>query len=224
MATWRTALSVAVVCASCGADAPLEPVECPTDGRYLPVRSGTSWMYEVTTSKGTHSKSQVVGPLEDVGGEKAGTVAFRFTTTKPGGSVVSWQQDTGTAIVRHREQDSAGTTHTDEYYSPFRTRLDEAPEHLVPGATWTESYDEIVTDVTTGQETTASKSETWTVESADAQVVVPAGQFCTLRLRRTSRVNGAASSTKLFWFARGVGKVKEQTDANDTEELTAYTP
>ena len=159
-----------------------------------------------------------------MGGQKAGTLAFRFTTTKPGGSVVSWQQDTGTAIVRHREQDDSGTTRTDEYYTPFRTRLDEAPEHLIPGATWTESYEEYVTDVATGQVTTAAKSETWTVESADAQIAVDAGQFCTLQLRRTSRVGTTTGSAKLFWFARGVGKVKEQTDATDTEELTSYTP
>lgn len=227
MRIWRAALYAIVASAACGtdtSDTPLEPVECPTDGRYLPLRTGASWIYEVTTSNGTHTKQQVVGAIEDVGGQKAGILAFRVTTTKPGGNVVSWQQDTGTAIVRHREQDNSGTTHTDEYFTPFRTRLDEAPEHLVPGTTWTESYEEHVTDVVTGEVTTASKSETWTVESTDAQIVVPAGQFCTLQLRRSSSVGGAAGSTKRYWFARGVGKVREQTDAADHEELASYTP
>ncbi len=194
--------------------------DCPTTGRYMELSTGASWTYQVDDGAELTTKTQAVGPEEDVGGDKAGVTAFRLTTTKVGGMVVSWQEDTGTAIVRHREQDMAGSAQTDEIYEPHRTRLDESADHTVDGATWMETYTESVTDLD-GITTMVEKVETWTVEAVDEPVVVPAGAFCGLRVRRTSTAGGIDGSDKTFWYARGVGKVKE-TGANQTEELMAY--
>jgi hypothetical protein len=215
--------ALASACSSDPNDPPIE-ADCTVTGRYLPLRTGASWTYRVTGTAGTRNKTQEVGALEDVGGLKAGVMAFRVTTTKTTGQVISWQQDTGEAIVRHREQDLAGASQTDEYYVPFHTRIDEAPAHLAVGATWTETYDENVTDMVTGLMTTANKVDRWTVE-ADAEAVrVPAGDFCTLRVKRTTTVGGVAGSTKTYWYARGVGKIKELATGGDTEELASFTP
>ena len=213
--TWTLLLALA----ACAND-PAEPqVDCPTSGRYMPLDTGRSWTYRVTTSNGSQTKTQAVGPLEDVGGAKAGTLAYRVTTTKASGMVVSWQEDTGTAIVRHREQDLAGGGQTDELYWPHHTRLDEDPLHLAPRATWPETFDEVAVDLATMQSTTVTKTETWTVEADAEGVAVPAGDFCALRVRRTSTLG----SSKTYWFARGVGKIKEQTSAGDSEELASFT-
>jgi len=216
-----TAWTLLLALTACATD-PAEPpqVDCSTGGRYLPLDTGRSWTYRVTTSNGTQTKTQAVGPLEDVGGAKAGTLAYRVTTTKTGGMVVSWQADTGTAIVRHREQDLAGAGQTDELYWPHHTRLDEDPAHLAPGATWSEAFSEVALDLATMQSLTVAKTETWTVEAVDEAVSVPAGDFCALRAQRTSSLG----SSKTYWFARGVGKVKEQTSAGDKEELVSFTP
>lgn len=206
-----------------GEDGPAGPAPdagpCPTEGRYFPLAQGATWTYEVRDPS-VETKTTTVGPLEDVGGSKAGTMAFRVTTTKTGGSTVSWQQDTGSAILRHREQDLSGVTHTEEWFDPYKLRIDEAPAHITPSASWAESYIETATEIGTGNTTTTSKTEEWTVVAVDEVVAVPAGTFCALRLRRLSASSGAGASDKTFWFARGVGKIKET--GSQTEQLTSY--
>jgi hypothetical protein len=66
-------------------------------GRLLPLEVGNSWTYKVTdTVNGTSgNKTNTVEAYEDVGGSKAGTMAFRITTAKASGKeTVSWQEDT----------------------------------------------------------------------------------------------------------------------------------
>src|SRR5688500_4217167 len=53
-------------------------LECPTTGRYMALGTGASWTYEVDDGGGIETKTQSVGALEDVGGSKAGTMAFRL--------------------------------------------------------------------------------------------------------------------------------------------------
>lgn len=213
-------LALLVACTEDPLPPPPPDVECTGEGRYLPLVPGARWTYQVDDGE-LGEKTQTVGPLEDVGGAKAGTLAYRMTTTKPGGGeTISWQEDTGTAIRRHRELDRGGETQTDEVYTPFRTRLDESPSRLVVGATWRESYAEIVTDAE-GATTSANKTETWVVEAVDEPIAVPAGDFCALRVGRTSVVDGNPGSAKTYWYARGVGKVRESGD-HQIEELVAF--
>jgi hypothetical protein len=51
-------------------------------------------------------------------------------------------------------------------------------------------------------------------------VAVPAGTFCALRVRRVTSTT-LGGSDKTYWFARGVGKVKEE-GGNQREELTDH--
>ena len=197
-------------------------LECDEAGRYMPLATGNRWTYEITdrTTGAVTTKVQEVGPLETLDGDKAGIEAFRLTTQKPGGTVVSWQQDTGDAVLRHRELDMAGGSQSDEAYQPYKLRLDEIPEHLTPGATWNESYDEQITDPVTMEIVTTGKTESWSVEAVDEVVSTAAGDFCTVRLRKISTAT-IGGSDKTYWFARGVGKIRE--DGGDrVEELSAY--
>ena len=208
---------VLLALAACAADDAPPPPDCSTTGRYLELVPGATWQYRVTDANGVTEKTQTVGPLEDVGGSKAGVMAFRLTTTKSGGQVVSWQEDTGATVRRHKELDMAGGSQTTELYEPYRTRLDESPLHMIEGAAWSESYEEIVTDAAQ-MTTTTPKSEQWHVDVVEEDIVVPAGTFCALRVSRTSMTPSGVGSNKTFWFARGVGKVKE-IGIGQTEEL-----
>ncbi len=187
----------------------------------MELTSGQSWTYKVTdTSAHTVTmKTQTVGALESITAIHPGVSAFKLTTTKSGGSTDSWQEDTGTEVRRHAENDNSGMTATSEHYDPYRIRVDETPAHVAAGATWMQSYTEFVTSA--GMTTTAAKTETWSVVAVDEMVDVPAGAFCALHLRRSSVVGGVAGSVKEYWFARRIGKIKE-TGAGQTEELTAY--
>jgi hypothetical protein len=211
--------------AACGnetGDTPDGPGDGGGTGRYLPLAVGSTWTWRVTDSAGTsYDKVSTVEALEDIGGAKAGTMGFRVRTSGGGGDTVSWQSDTGTSIVRHREQDFRvdGTMKTDSVYMPYKLRVDEASAHLSAGVDYELPFTEIVTKIADGSTQTLQKGETWSVVSADEQITVPAGSFHCLHLHRVG-TDDTAGAAKDYWFARGVGKIKET--GGQTEELASY--
>jgi hypothetical protein len=186
-----------------------------TSGRYIPLVVGAVWTWKssdpLTGLNGTTGST--IEALETMTGVKAGVQAYRVRSTTLTGSTVNWQQDTGTAVVRHREQflDTKGAIMTDHYYLPSKLRLDESPAHTTLGATWTEVYTDQVT-------VSASVSVTWTVEAVDEMVTVPAGTFKCLRVHAVETGGGGYDSH--FWYARNVGKVKET--GTEVRDLTGY--
>lgn len=221
--------SAAVLSTGCSDDAPADvdsgtPLECatPLAERYLPLQVGANWTYDVTDLRVPGSapvaKDTTVEALEQVGdARKAGVEAFRIRTEKANGATVSWQEDRCTSIVRHREQsyDAASIMESDQFFMPSKLRIDETAEHLVVGARWTVTYEELEVDPVAG-ETRVSKDETWSVEGIDEQVTVPAGTFTTIHLRKIT----SGEADKRFWFAAGVGKIKEEGEQR--EELRAF--
>jgi hypothetical protein len=185
---------------------------------YLPLREGVSWTYDVTQDGLVTRKETTVGALEPVGGTgpNATVMAFRVTTTKDGDDeTVSWQARMGDLAIRYREQAfNAAGLELEEHWAPFKLRLDESARGLNAGGMWQEVYDETKLEVGLPV-VTATRTDTWTVMSASESITVPAGTFDCLRVRKVS-----SSSTKEYWFARGVGKVKET--GGQTEELASY--
>jgi hypothetical protein len=197
-----------------GMDGP-RPDAPPADQRYLPLSTGATWTYKVTPlGLPPEDKSQTVMAFEAVP-DRTDVMAFHVLTEKIDGTTESWQADAGDRVVRYREKsyDLAGTPIDDEVYTPYKLRLDESGEHTAAGAAWTESYTEAINGAAA-----VARSENWTVEAVEEDVTVPAGTFTCLRVRRQGSEFGQADKT--FYFARGVGKVKELGD--QTEELVSY--
>ncbi len=209
---------------SCGSEAASAPdTGDPGLGRYLPLTLGASWTWRVTPSTGdAFDKVSTVEAFEDVGGAKAGVMAFRVRTAGKDGTTISWQEDTGSQVLRHREQSFSanGSMTSDQIYMPYKLRVDESAAHMAAGATFAENYTEVDTNPATGVIKTKTKAQTWTVEAVNEQLTVPAGTFVCVRLRRVG--TDASASDKQYWFARGVGKIKEA--GGQTEELAAFTP
>jgi hypothetical protein len=222
----RVLIAVSIAIGACGDDAPTGggpavPCDVRPAQRYLPLAIGTSWTYD-TSDSGAPSvvKTQTVEALEDVGDRKVGTTAYRLRTTKErGGDVVSWQEDRCTSVVRHREQtlDANGVLLSDQFYVPSKLRVDETALHLLVGAAWSTAYTEVEVDPVDGTHT-VSKTEAWTVEAVDEAISVPAGTFTCLRVRKVT----SGDADKTFWFAPGIGKIKEQGE--QVEALTSYVP
>lgn len=185
-------------------------------GRYIPLTVGAVWNWRGsdTLTGLSGSTSSKIEAFETLTGIKAGVHAYRVRSTTLTGSTVNWQEDTGTATVRHREQflDAAGAIMTDHYYLPSKLRLDESAAHTSLGATWTELYTDQVT-------VSGSVSVAWTVEAVDEAVTVPAGTFKCLRVHAVE--TGGAGYDSHFWYARGVGKIKET--GTEVRDLTSYT-
>jgi hypothetical protein len=219
----RFILVLSVTLAGCGGGAssfdsgvPVTHAAHPaTTGRYVPLSVGANWTWtgSDTRTGASGTTSSVVEALESLTGVKAGIMAFRVHNSTLSGSTVNWQQDTGTSVVRHREQflDTTGAVMSDHIYSPDKLRLDEGAAHTAMGATWTETF----TDMTT---TTTTVNVQWTVEAVDESVTVPAGTFNCLRVHAVE--SGTLGYDSTFWFARNIGKVKESGTEN--RDLVGY--
>jgi hypothetical protein len=191
-----------------------------TTGPYQPLTVGSTWSYRVDDQGIVYDKMSSVEAYEDMGGAMAGTMGFKVRETIKGSIQTTWYEVTATDVRRHHDQmsDTSGRLLSDEWYTPYLLRVDEAPDHLVAGATWSISY--VKTETTSSKPTSMSnQSETWTVDAVDVVTAVPAGTFNALKVTRTDTADG---STKTQWFTRGVGKIREQTGAGHFEELTSY--
>jgi hypothetical protein len=186
-----------------------------TSGRYIPLSVGATWTWSGSDSRSGSSgtSSSTVEALDTLTGPKSGISAFRVHDSTLGGSVINWQQDTGTSVVRHKEDfyDTSGSLMSDHIYTPSKLRLDESTAHIAMGATWTETF----TDTST---TTATINVQWTVEAVDEMVTVPAGTFSCLRVHSVE--SGSLGYDSTFWYARNVGKVKET--GTETRNLVGY--
>jgi len=188
--------------------------------RYIPLAVGAGWTWQGTdtlTGLSGITDSRVEA-LEPLAGAKAGISAYRIRSVTLSGSTVNWQQDTGTSIVRHREEffDVTGALKSDHQFTPEKLRLDEDPARTMLGASWTETYSDTVTAPLAQPASTATI--TWTVEAVDEMVTVPAGTFSCLRVHSVDSSLGGYDST--FWFARNVGKVKES--GTEVRDLIGY--
>lgn len=199
---------------------------CEEGGRastdsYLPFAAGNTWRYLVDELDGNPPaiKSQTYTEVLTPDAE-TGEVIVQVTTNN-NGSTESWFQKQGDKIVRLRQQDFdlAGNLERTTYYRPYRLRLDESPERLQTGVTWTENYvreerdtfDRIVEEETT--------SEEWSVVSGDVACPEPWEERRCVHLRREAIEGGI--SIKQYWFARGYGKIREE--GGILEELVGCT-
>jgi hypothetical protein len=192
----------------------------------LPWAVGNKWTYQVTKAGVVSLKTTTIGEAEPVGGEgiHADVMAFHVTTAKGtdlNDHTESWQapsEDEPARIVRFREQSfdvTSGALELEESWDPHKLHIDGTAAHTVTGATWLESYAE--TKLAVGlSPSTHDVRERWTVLDDDETVEVPAGTF--QHVIHLQKVGG--SSTKEYWYVRGVGKVKET--GSQTEELTEY--
>jgi hypothetical protein len=199
------------------------------EGSFEPTPAGASWTYATNETGPTGAvmgtKTVTVEASEPVPG-KASVTAWRLHTVVSGAEdQLTWQAGTASAIVRYRDDVfAAGGTTTllnSSAYAPSKLRIDTTAAHLVAGVTYMETYTETLTDATMGNATSStSKPFRWKVVSATESVTVPAGTFTTVHLQKSNGNTGTVD--KDYWFARGVGKIKETSAAGRVELLAAY--
>jgi hypothetical protein len=230
-----------VVCLGFAACGELDPAMLGTGGtggsggigdmsQLFPLKTGNSWTYTVTYTSAESGvsvipKTQTVMGEEPVGGTgpNAGVTAFRMVTRKrTDGTLltVSWQARVGTRIVRYREQaffgDAPYALKREDHWDPAKLRVDETPDHLVTGATWLETSLQTRMPVASGGTPyTDELDDTWTVVAERQPVTVHGRSYEVLILEKTG------ADRKTYWWARGIGKVKE-VGPDGLEELVSY--
>jgi hypothetical protein len=195
-----------------------------TEGGLLPWAIGNTWTYRVTKDGEVTQKSNTIGAREEVGGvgPNASLMAFHVSTAKGADDhTESWQapaEDNPDRIVRYREQSFAagtGELKLEEHWEPEKVHIDGSLARTVNGASWLESYSETKLEVGLAP-TTHEARDRWTVLGDDETLEVPAGTF--EHVIHFQKAGGGA--TKEYWYARGVGKLKEISE--QTEELMGY--
>lgn len=233
-----------IVVAACGGETPLDtpdagapadadpfapdadrtaPDATPAAARFSPLAVNATWTYDRTdkTTGTVTSRVHTVEAFGDLGGPSAGTTGYRVRIAKPSGAYsLNFYEDEGDRVVRHYEEayNSMGVAKSIETYTPSRLRIDETSADLTVGATYDDAYVDEKTTISSGVVTSVTKTDTWTVVATDASVTVPAGTFTCLHLHRSNAVTGLEEDV---FFARGVGKVKEE-DTTSLEELASY--
>ncbi|MET0385277.1 MAG: hypothetical protein ABW321_04925 [Polyangiales bacterium] len=204
-----------------GGSAGEPPVVPPREGSLFPLKTGNTWSFRTTKGTEVGNKTQTVGDLEPVGGTGplSATMAYKMLTAKDDGmdKTESWQAEVDGKIVRYRElayASGGGSVDLEEHWEPYKLRVDG--NQLTVDSTYTEQYRETKLLAGAAPATTDS-SDTWKVVAVDEMVTVPAGTFTAVVIEKVG-----GTSTKRYWFARGVGKVKEQSGAQ-LEELTSFT-
>jgi hypothetical protein len=191
-----------------------------TSGRYQPLVVGATWVYNVTDTGVAYTKNSAVESLEDVGGMFAGTMGYKVSESIKTSTQLTWYQMTDTDVRRLHDQqmDANGVMSSEDWYTPYDLRVDEASDHLTAGAAWTLSYMDAHTSASKPA-TTKSITENWTTDAVNETVTEPAGTFSALKITRTNTADGTAKSQ---WFVPGVGKIRESNTTGHLEELTSY--
>jgi hypothetical protein len=185
--------------------------------RYLPYEVGMTWTYQVTDLETGARKTKDQSLDETLEHPTHGPVIVQ-TTGKLAGSTRSLLRVSGDRVERLEQEDldATGAVETTTTYDPPQIRIDESADRVVAGATWQESYVETVVEPGAAPEMVAN-TDSWEVIGDGVECESPLGRFECLHLRRTRTEGGVA--IKDFFFARGVGKIRETGD-NQTEELT----
>lgn len=212
---------VMVLLAACGDDGATADAggggACGFDDAYLPTQVGSSWSWRVVDlGTGAQStKNQVIESLDD-DPELGEVLVQRTSNTK--GATVSYFRNDPVVVVRLRQEDfdELGALQRTTDYDPGQIRLDQSEARVTANATWNESYAEIEYDAAGVEVSRSDRTEAWEVLGTDVECSSPLGTFSCLHVRRNRTLGGIAD--KQYFFARGVGKVRE-VGGNQVEEL-----
>lgn len=213
-------------------DADAAPDDTPANPlNYYPLSDGASWTYRHSSNGGWNETISVAQKKVD------GKVVYVVEDTPdPNGEhTVSTLVLNGTAAVRTDKEvylEVAGKPelqYSVNYGSGF-VRFDSSWPTQKPGFKETRDYVRVETDVGMPPSPPGDRSHIYHVESVNETVVTEAGTFrnC-VRVRRERNwvspdPTASEEQDKLFFFAPGVGKVKEENlTKGSTEVLIKYT-
>lgn len=226
---WLGALAFALLSVACGGEDPTSDGN-PTTGSLFPMQTNNWWTYRVTDSGVVTEKTNKIGPAGVVGGSgpMSTTRAYECTTTK-GASMadktVSYQAPHPSdpqIIVRYRELSYGATSQLltlEEHWIPHRLHVDGSKEHTKTDVTYTDHYEEIKIPAGFPAMQGELKADIWTVKDGDTTIEVNGKSYPhAIHLQKVS--GGDVGSVKEYWYARGIGKLKEV--GSQTEELIDY--
>lgn len=192
---------------------------------HFPLVDGASWTY--------HHTSVVDPPWDETDTVVATTYhgrdAFIFSDEEDaqGEQTHSTLLVDGSGVYRvYKEVAVGGQVAITTSYDPAFLRYDEAWTRAGLSVTLDDDWSQVcvvassASNCAPGAVKPGTTTHQYRVLDVAAPLTLPAGSFTTVKIQRD---NLTKPETKLFWFAAGVGKVREENpDSGAIEELTAY--
>ena len=190
------------------------------DSRY-PLVDGATWVYAKTTAGG-----QVLGREEieafHVSHEGEDAIMIVDSPNADGEWTESVLMRQGSTILRvAKTRQNALGPYSLVDYDPGFIRIDDGWEAV--GELGDLTYTRTETDPGGLNPDVEERGHEWTVNALDEVVSVPAGTFDCISVTRVRTTGATAGETVHFWFAPGVGKVREQRpESGEIEELLEF--
>ena len=192
----------------------------PYAGQLYPLADGATWIYLKKTTGGQILGEEIVDATEiEWDGDPAWMLSDNPNAEGEWTESVIVREDEMTMRV-HKEIQTQLETLWIVDYDPGFTRANDA---------WWEAegfseelfYDRTETDGNGDNEDTEPRGHIYTVEAVHEMVEVPAGTFDCVQVKRVRSVGGNAGEIVYFWYAQGVGKVREERPADSSVEELA---
>ncbi len=215
----------ALALAGCGQDPPPDPV-VPM-GDYHPLVDGATWRYEhsdwietVTLTATTHDGEPAF--LMSDSPNPSDRLRSDAILIKEGGRISRVTKDEYLVSAGSDE----GTLQSSVSYGVGFTRFNEDWANQSVGYKESPEYVRVETPPGGQPKAGEQRKHTFEILSLSEQMMTPAGTFDCIRVRRTKDwqaeadgVDASDAQTKLFWYARGVGKVREQNEETGSVEF-----
>jgi len=224
----RLGLSSALLVLACGQQPP--PPPATTLAPYQPLADGAWWDYQHAdwVEKVTLSASNWDGEsafiMSASPNPKDGVRSDATLVARDGRVSRVFKQEylvgpNAEATLKDSVDYGAGFTRFDESWAQQAVGFEETPE-----------YERVETPAGGTAKPAEARRHTFRILSLSEQVSTPLGNFDCIEIRRTKDwqaeeqgLDAADAQPKLFWFARGVGKVRElNLDSGKGELLTDY--
>jgi hypothetical protein len=164
-----------------------------------PFRPGSIWQYDVTGLDGSMGRKYVTIDKQPVmvGGNGPNQLEMAYpvrTSGSVGGQawLITMQQKVGDKIVNWREEtfDQQGSMTLDVNWEPQQLEIDQSTERTRPGASWLESYTEVIRPSGFPPQT-VKQNETWTVVGQEMLTLPTIKQtFQTIVYQKTPATGG----------------------------------
>lgn len=193
---------------------------------HFPLVAGARWTYH--HSGGTKAAWDETDTMQAASYQNKTAFVLEDQEDAQGAQTHSTLVVQGTGVYRaYKEVTVSGQTALTVRYDPAFLRYDEAwmtnQQQVTLDDAWTQTciFSSVAKTCAPGAVKTGTTTHQYSVLAASTSVTVPAGTFDAVEIQR---VDPNTAETKRYWFARGVGKVRDETPATgEITELTTYT-
>lgn len=206
-----------------GSQEPDDDTPVDEEKSHYPLLAGASWEYQVVDVNGVELRKEIVEATKDPDAKDGVQIILTDNEDSEGERTKSKIRRIGQGAFRvHKDILVSGEIAESVDYDPGFVRFDEAWTKLSKGESRDYSY-ERSTSLEKGKE--EQRGHRYTVKGKEVKIKVPAGVFTCVHISRERLTGASAGEIVEYWFAPGVGKVREKRLATGKEELLIrFTP